>query len=261
MPRTLLVRPFLSLLLFPLAALTGCSAHYVTPGRGADFAAIGVAPQTRQSLTEPNIQTALGKRPLAGFPTNIAVVRLQAPGYRSPTAEGWGEGRYTIVTTRDVEKDVQTDRIARLPLVTGMAPLNRLLLPRQLNSDAELREAAAQLHCDMVLIYTIDTAFYTKDLAAPITLITLGLSPNQKTRVVTTASAVLMDTRNGYVYGVDEATEQKDGLATAWNTDQAVDESRLKTEEAAFNKLVGEFEKTWVGVVKQYAGGPMQNAK
>lgn len=240
-----------------LAAMTcggGCAASYVTPGRGAPMEAFGVR---KDDQTDGAIVQALGKRPLAGFPAGVAVARVQAPGYRSETAESWGHGRYSIVTTRDVEGDGTAERLARLPLVAGVVPINRLLLPDQLNTDLELRQAAAQLHADVLLVYTLDTTFRVEDKAAPLTVVTLGLSPNQQARVVCTASAVLMDTRNGYVYGAAEATRKGTQLASAWTSGAAVDDARRRTETQAFETLVGELEKTWAGVVRTYAGsGP-----
>jgi hypothetical protein len=44
-------------------------------------------------------------------------------------------------------------------MLRGLAPLNRLVLPQQLQSDRELRVGAAKLHADMLLIYTLDTTF------------------------------------------------------------------------------------------------------
>ena len=131
--------------------------------------------------------------------------------------------------------------------------MNRLLLPPQLNSDMDLRQAAAALHADVLLVYTLDTTFRVEDSLAPLTVVTLGLSPNQHARVVCTASAVLLDTRNGFVYGVAEATQQGTQLASAWTSGAAVDDTRRRTETQAFDKLVGELEKTWVGVVRTYA--------
>jgi hypothetical protein len=228
--------------------LTGCSSSYATPGRGADLKAFGVRADAN---TDGSIVQALGKRPLAQLPTGIAVVRVQSPGYRSDTAEGWGDGRYSIVTTRDVEKPGQIERLAKLPMVSGIAPINRLLLPRELKSDLELRQAGASLHADMLLVYTLDTTFQVEDKAAPLTLVTLGLSPNQNTRVVCTASAVLMDTRNGYIYGVAEATDEGGQLASAWTSAAALDDTRRRTESSAFEKLVAELEKSWMAVIQQ----------
>jgi hypothetical protein len=198
----------------------------------------------------------MGTQPLAKFPTGVAVVRIQAPGYESDTAKGFGSGRYSIITTRDVESPADLGRLAKLPMVTGIGPVNRLLLPTQLESDRELREAAARMHADVLLIYTLDTTFVVEDKAAPISVVTLGLSPNQQAKVLCTASAVLMDTRNGYLYGVAEATDRQDQLASAWTSHAAVDQTRRRTETRAFGKLVSELEKTWSGVVLTYARGP-----
>jgi hypothetical protein len=109
------------------------------------------------------------------------------------------------------------------------------------------------MHADVLLIYTLDTTFLVEDKVAPLTVVTLGLSPNQQAKVVCTASALLMDTRNGYLYGLAEATDRQDQLASAWTSGAAVDQARRRTETKAFSKLVAELEKTWAGVVQTYA--------
>jgi hypothetical protein len=52
---------------------------------------------------------------------------------------------------------------------------------------------------------------------------------------------------------VSEATERTDQLANAWTSEQAIDDSRRRAESLAFEKLVGELETTWRGVVNRYA--------
>ncbi len=240
-----------------LATLTGC-ASYAPPGRGADLAALGLTPAARQALTEPGLQTAFDKKPLASFPANIAVVRLQAPNYRSETAQGWGTGNYSIVTTRDVETDEQFARIQKLDQIRGLAMINRMLLPAKLETDAELRQAAAKLQCDMLLVYTFDTTFHLQNQAGPVSLITLGFAPVEKASAVTTVSAVLMDTRNGYIYGTAEATKTSDHHTTSWTTDSAIDSARQETEKEAFAALVGEFEKTWKQVASRNTAASIQ---
>ena len=237
------------MLLGSMTLIAGCSS-YATPGRAADFKAMGV---TRDQLTDSGISEALAKQPLATLPCGIAAVRIQAPGYRSATAEGWGTGRYSVITTRDIEKDEQFEHLGNMPMIKGIAPINRLLLPEQLNSDMELRKAAAVLHADMLLIYTIDTTFNTRDEVAPLTVITLGLSPSQVVHVISTASAILIDTRNGYLYGYAEATEKTDQLASEWTQAPAIDAARRRAEERSFDKLTHELEKTWGKVVTTYA--------
>src|SRR5437016_12484818 len=92
-------------------------AHYATPGRGADLRAVGVSQAMVANGTEAGIAQTLGKRPPASQPTGIAVARLQAPRYRSATAEGFGDGRYSVVTTRDVEPDAAVERLAKMKMV------------------------------------------------------------------------------------------------------------------------------------------------
>jgi len=243
------VLPFICV--FVVAMGGGC-ASYSVPGQGVAMEAIGVS---AKGDGDPAIAQSMAKQPMAKFPTGIAAVRIQSAGYHSDTVQTFGTGRFCVVTTRDVEKDEQIEQLMKMPLVSGVAPVNRLLLPEQLNSEMDLRQAAACLHADVLLVYTLDTAFQVQDKASPLTTITLGLSPTQKASVICTASAVLLDTHNGYVYGVAEATDRSSQIASAWTTDAAVDEARRRTESGAFAKLVGELEKTWGGVVRAHAAG------
>src|SRR4051812_24179928 len=120
-----------------VALLSGC-ASYATPGRGAKMNLFGASPEEQAKGTDAGIQQAMEKKPLAGFPASLAIVRVQAPGYVSLTGRGWGGGQYTILTTRDVERTEDVRRINALPQVRGVAPLNRLVIPSVLNSDYEL---------------------------------------------------------------------------------------------------------------------------
>jgi hypothetical protein len=138
-------------------------------------------------------------------------------------------------------------------MVTGIAPVNRLLLPARLNSDVELRQAAASLQADLLLVYTFDTGFFKDEFLEPLSLISLGFAPNHTIKVTSTASAVLMDTRNGFIYGVAEATEKSDGLSTAWGSERAADRVRRGTEAEAFAKLVEQIEVMWSEVLKRNA--------
>jgi len=184
------------------------------------------------------------------------VARVQGAGYRSYSyGRAYGHGSYSVVTTRDVETDEHYQRITELEQVNGVAMVNRLLLPEKLQDDYELRQAAAKLHADILLIYTLDTVFSVDNDLAPLSVITLGLSPNEKARVRSTASAVLMDTRNGYIYGVMESSAHGDQLANSWTSEAAVDQVRRRVETEAFDDLVGELERLWPQIVQQYAAG------
>lgn len=242
-----------------LFLLCGC-AKYRSPGGPADFRAMGISEEFVSEQTEPSIARRLDRKPLASFPAAVAVVRTQAPGYYSHTARGYGRGRYTVVPIRDVETDEHFERITNLPMIRGIAPLNRIVLPEQFNSDLELRQGAANVQADMVLIYTLDTVFGVEQKIPPLGLLTLGLFPDDEARVTCTASGVLMDTRSGYVYGLVEATSKETQIANTWTSQAAIDQTRRRAEAKAFDQLVGEFETMWAGVIDRYGPPVKQQA-
>lgn len=239
------------ILLLTLAALfTGC-ASYATPGRPADMALFGASENDREQLTDVSIRAKLTRKPLAQFPAAIAVVHVQGSGYRARNATTYGHGAYTVVTSRESKTEQHLQRLTQLPLVSAVAPVNRLLLPAHLQSDRELRSAAASLHADITLVYTLDTTFRIGDMDSPVDVITLGFLPSKRAYVTTTASAAFLDTRNGYVYGVAEATATHSQMANNWTSEQAVDQSRQQAESKAMEKLIDEIEKTWSNIIRQ----------
>lgn len=241
------------IMLIVCALLTGCAASYATPGRGAQMRMFGASATEQAEGTDTSIQKALDKQPLASFPASIAVARVQAAGYTSRTASGWGTGQYSVVTSRDVETDADFERLGKLPMLRGIAPLNRLVIPATLQTDYELRHAAAKMHADVLLIYTLDTTFHDLNRTTPLSIVTLGAANTKRKRILCTASAALLDTRSGYVYGLAESTKGHEELQNAWKTQDEVDVTRRAVEAKAFADLIGELEKTWGGVVREHA--------
>ncbi len=114
MRRSLLVTRYSLLLLF----VGGCSIAYRTPGGGANL----------KLFADRDIREILARQPSAPRPVHLALARVQEPHYRSHSTRGHGKGRYSVVTVRDVEQDADFDRLAGLPEVAQVVPLNRLLL-------------------------------------------------------------------------------------------------------------------------------------
>lgn len=239
------------------AVQTGCTS-YRTPGRAADFRALGISQAQADQATDAQIAARLNRKPTAGFPTAIAALRVQGENYSSYTATGYGSGNYTVVTVRDVETDDQFARLAKMPMVRGIAPVNRFALPHSINTELDLRTAAANVQADMLLLYTFDTTFGSESHVPPLGVITLGLFPEREARVTSTASAAFIDTRTGYVYGLAEATASTGQLTNAWTDQVAIDQSRRRAESDAFEKLVADIEKTWPQIVQTY--GPTDHA-
>lgn len=233
-----------NLLFIAALFIAGCST-YQTPGSGVSIGNI--------SKEDKDIESLMKSEPAASFPARLAIARIQASGYYSRSAQCFGEGSYCVVTTRDIETEQDIERIRHLPMVADVAFINRLLLPAKLETIKDLRLAAAGLKADILLIYSIDTRFAVESTEiGPLGLISLGFVPNKNAQVTTTASAAFFDVRSGFVYGLAEATAREQQRATFWSSQDAIENSRLKTETRSFQNLLSEIEKFWVGIVKNH---------
>jgi len=233
-------------LIFTIVILTisGCAVTYTTPAAGVSIS----------SLTDDDIAELMKVEPAGQFPARIAIARIQASGYSSRTNNSYGSGQYSVVTTRDIEDESDFHKIANLPMVAGVAPLNRLLLTPNLDSIKDLRLSAARLKTDLLLIYSVDTTFHVESTPlGPLSLLTLGTLPNKKAFVSSTISGVLVDVRTGFIYGASESTEREEQRTNMWGTQDAIDEARVRSEKASFKGFVAGFVKLWDSIVEQYA--------
>jgi len=234
---------FRLLVVVVLASLGGC-ASYMTPGRGVSI----------PEITESSIAQALARKPAAVFPAHVVLARVQAADYASLSNRGYGSGRYTVLTTRDIELDADFAQLASLDGIAGIGPLNRLMISSNVQSAQEIREAAAQLHGDIVLLYTIDTAFRTDTRnIGPMQLVGLGFFRNKKASVTATCATAFLDVRTGYVYGVTEGTATEVQSTDLWHTQAAIDKARLKAERGAFEKAMQEVGSVWPSIYREYA--------
>lgn len=238
----------IALILAAAVLLSGC-ATYIPPGPKADL----------RVFAPPDIRAGFAAKPTDPFPASVAVVRVQAPTYTNynlgENGGSYGSGRYSVVLAQEAGEDSQLERVAALPRIAGLVSINRMLLPQRLEGDSEIRVAAARLHADLVFLYTFDTSFLDTDMATPLTVITLGLSPTRKIVVVTTCSALLMDTRTGYIYSAYEVTARRQTLSTSWGSRGAADGARRRNEQEAFKKLIDDLGASWPKLLERYAPG------
>jgi hypothetical protein len=230
---------------FALVFMLSACSTYTTPGRGVSM------PELRDGGDD--LHALYARQPQVQFPAIIAVVRVQDRGYCSHTACAHGSGRFSVLNARDIESEEDFTRIASQPLVASLTPLNRLVLSDNLQNLKDLRLAAASIKADLLLIYSLDTVFRIESTdLGPLSLITLGFLPNKEARVTSTASAMLVDVRSGYIYGLAESTALESQRATFWSSKDAVDSSRQAAEKQAFRQLVAEFSKLWKNIVDTY---------
>lgn len=221
--------------------LASC-ASYTTPGGSANISA----------LATPDVATFLAVKPVATAPARVAVAQLQQAGYRNYQQQGYGQGAFSLVMERDAAADKALQKLARLDGVAAVAPINRLLLPTQLDSIAALRQAAARVQANLLLVYTFDTRFQTGQQQLPLlNTILLGTLNNQPLTVRSNVSAVLFDVQTEYVYGVTEANVQTHGRSSIWQTDSEVDTLRQQAEQQALANLMEQFQQQWPQIQSQ----------
>ena len=228
-----------ALIISAIALLMSGCAIYIPPGAKADL----------QAFAPPDIQVGFAAKPTNPFPASIAVVRVQAPTYTNHHLQqrggSYGSGRYSVILTKEAGEESQLERLNKLPQTAGLVTINRMLLSERLEGDKEIRGAASRLQADLLFLYTFDTSFFDTDKAKPLSVITLGLSPTRKISAATTCSALLMDTRTGYIYSAYEVTERAETFSTSWGSRDTADEARRNNEREAFKKLIDEFAASW----------------
>ncbi|MDZ7902593.1 MAG: hypothetical protein U5L01_08625 [Rheinheimera sp.] len=166
-------RRFQLLIVMLLAGwLTGCST-YTTPGAGVQLT----------QLADADINELMAKQPAAKFPARIAFTRVQASGYSAYGTESYGNGAFSVVTSREMEKRSRIYETRPNGRRGGCCATQPNLLPAQLFSIKDLRLAAARLQTDMLLVYTFDTSFHVgSQHFAPLNAIALGFLENKESR-------------------------------------------------------------------------------
>jgi len=225
-----------------ITVISGC-ASYTTPGGSISF----------NELAEADVIDLMNRKPASSFPANIAIARVQAPSYSNYRFTSHGTGRYSLITTREIETDKDLKQLAEMPMVAQIGWLNKLFIPNHLDSIKALRLAAARIKSDILLIYSFDTSFHVgEQQLAPLNTILLGFLDNKDVSVVTTVSAAFFDVRTEYLYGLSEASSKQSDNSSIWSTQSVVDDLRVTTEKEAFKKLIPEIEKTWKEIVRTY---------
>jgi hypothetical protein len=229
-----------------LAVLGACATHYTTPAAGVSLAAI--------SEKDEDIAEAFKPEPAITFPARLAIARVAAPGYQTLTNQGYGYGTFSVVTVRDIEGEDSFQQIATLPKIAGVAPLTRIMLPTRLQTTRDLRQSAAQLRADVILIYTLDTSFRTESTQiGPLQTIALGMFDTENAIVTSTCSFAIVDVRTGFIYGTGETTATETKRSNMWATQDAADKARKTAETKAFADGVTEVSKLWTSIVLEHA--------
>lgn len=260
------VRPFVLCLALALSLLgAACSTTREDYWRG-DLGALDItaaSPAVEGGAPGDAVASAFARAPAARLPVRIAVARLEsrevAPGWRHKTNQAGSTNHLVLAAKADAVTSAAYQRLAALPEVSDLTPLNSLVAAKKIDSQEALREAAANVQADLVHAYTFDSYSRSHTALSGIVMLSLGLLgflPLVSIEVETTVSGALIDVRSGYIYGVADATEKVKGASNTWNESDDIDRVRAKAETAAFEKLNAEFEQRWQSYVNGMRARP-----
>jgi hypothetical protein len=222
-----------------LLLLSGCHWSYTIPNDAADFGSLGLLPPE----TPEEIESASRRPPAANLPATLAVIRLQ------------GRGGPVVVNVRTVEDQADIGRLAKMPHICAVVPLNDIVCGQTAPSLDAVRESAARVRADLVLVYTFETVSNCGTTIPLLGTLTLGIFPNELARAISTCSAALVDTRTGHIYGLSEATTKSYRITNAWNTWTARQAAEESAQDTACKNLIGRVEVLWAHVLKRHAPG------
>ena len=228
------MKPTLLIALAAALSLSGCAAKYI------NSPAVARAREAKRAeFSDPLIARATNAKPTMQFPATIAIAandQTVREHIRALSALGKLDGLDSL------------PQLARTVIVSPVV-VGDTDPEHRISADLRLREAAAKLHADAVLIIANESQLTDGNLVAPLTALSLGLFPNKRYELISTAFAALVDTRTGYIYGTNEKSRARTGLTMSWGSDDVIHRARSKAEREAMEKLFADFPAFWRGIV------------
>ncbi len=212
---------------------SGCTSYVNSPAVARSLK------EKREAFSDPLIARAANAKPTMRFPATVAIAALghdERGHIRALSALG------------------KLDSLNSLPQLARTATVSPVIVgetdrEHRVTADLRIREAAAKLHADAVLILSSETQATDGQIVAPLSTLSLGLLPNKRYELIATALAALVDTRTGYIYGTLEKSRARSGLTMSWGSDDVIRSVRSKVERDATEKLFADFPAFWRGVV------------
>ncbi|MEX8498171.1 MAG: hypothetical protein AB3X41_00905 [Leptothrix ochracea] len=249
-----LLRGMMALGLALSSSLLVSCANYRTPGMGLAVHEMAESGHPENS----DLDSAMQPQPAAMLPLRLVLVRIQRAGYPSMYEPCYGNGRYCVLTVREVESNADLEQMADLPQVASLIPIPRRLIPDRINTTLDVRRNLADAHIgDITLFYSIDTqALVGDDDAAPLSKLKKSLQVDQTVTMRSRITATLVDVRTGFIY-LQTQTDLSETLpGWIWTRQDSANHAHENVERKAFHALVGEISRHWRDVITPLAWRP-----
>ncbi|MEZ5998823.1 MAG: hypothetical protein R3B98_09035 [Hyphomonas sp.] len=244
-----------------LALALGACQSSVQTSSGADYLArydgsYDVAAGTCGSDTDADVRRIAAIEPDLQFPARIGVARIGPYGDLASVPEN------ELRIWSDLADDFGPETGEFVPVSPMIAAMvsdpDAGTGPRAARVIDHIRKGAARQHIDYVLVYETATKKSDKSNAltvADLTVIGLFVLPSRDVEVEASASAILIDVRNGYPYATMSAFAEKKGLSRAISVWSRKDELSATAEEKAVLELADDMRDT-LATLKERAADP-----
>jgi hypothetical protein len=207
--------------------LSACGTHTQLTS-GADYLSRYDAPVTATAqAVDLEVREIAAVEPNLRFPARIGIARLldgRLVSLPADEAESW-------TTALDALGPGYGEVVPVSPLVSAMVNSSSTYKDPA-NVVNNIRRAAARQHLDHVLIYEVtDRERFEKNglSLADVSILGLFVLPSRDVDVRATASAMLVDVRNGYPYGTASTFATKSGISSSYH---AGDKKRKLSDRA-----------------------------
>lgn len=246
-----------------LTLVAACTAHVQTTS-GEDYLAryesYATAGTVKPNDLDAEIREIAAIEPNLQFPARIGLARIdkgRLAGVPESEAVIWGSLADQLGPSFGTFAPVS-------PLIAAMVDST----PRNSSWDtnaliADIRRGAARQHLDYVLVYEVQSEREERanGLAlADLTIIGMFVLPSRDVEVEATASAILIDVRNGYPYATLTGFAEKDGQArvvsAVSHTENLREDAEQRAVEALADEAANAFEQLAIAAEEVAAGAP-----
>ena len=237
------VSPFTKLTLAVAAlAIAGCetTAQYTS---GQDYLSRYQTAQTGLTTATPgtdaDVRAIAAVEPDLQFPARIGLARISEYGHLSSVpmdeAESWRDAAETLGPSFGAFIPVS-------PLVANS--VSRFDRRKETTVIDHIRHGAARQHLDYVIAYEVSNLATSDGNAlriADLTVLGLFVLPSRNLKAEATASAILLDVRNGYPYLTGSTFADKTGISTVVGKGDRKDRLRDAARQVAVTQIAEEF--------------------
>ena len=223
-------------------ALAGCetTAQY-TSGQDylSRYATSAAANQPSGTTTDADVRLIAAIEPDLRFPARIGLARIgQYKGLISvplEEAEAWRDAAESLGPSFGEFVPVS-------PLIANS--VSRADQRKNTTVIDHIRRGAARQHLDYVIAYEVSDVVESDGNAlrlADLTVLGLFVLPSRNLKAEATASAIMLDVRNGYPYLTGSTFADKQGISTVVGKGDRKDKLRNKTRQVAVAQIAHEF--------------------